>query len=484
MTSNNANSKSKKQRKPRVVNNAIVDLEEIPTEPGINYANWAPFAKPKLKEREIKLMHKRKLLCESIITPHMATSASNVHTQSAVDVDVETIQQRLNRLETQCNEEMKRELCHWNGASFASEKRQHFRSFIQYFSPWKNAFDQYKLKILYQRFYLPLIQHMKELADKHESFSFESALRALFVAKMAVPNSRARHLIQAGIHVIFAEEKVWFLQDIMHQIEGVTSGTKIRQYIVEHLSSISQPPTNSENPPNSPSSNQPEIGNASASGAGTANNNIQTPHVEKKLDVAPDPQSMPPGPLPPTSNALLTEMESHQSRNIATTNMNYMMDQHRYHSDGHNTNTNTNTNTHPNLSASATTSYHGEFASGQSRMHSNNAFSDHWEHDRDEPAMMRMRIPSASSIAFDQEYNHERPVQYNNNSNYNCNAYPFMDHCNDNGSGIHVCHSKHCCNDCVRHCNDWRHCGAMDAYAYSPYHTQSQSARQTRYSPY
>eukprot|EP00484_Ammonia_sp_Unknown_P026661 CAMPEP_0197036298 /NCGR_PEP_ID=MMETSP1384-20130603/13849_1 /TAXON_ID=29189 /ORGANISM="Ammonia sp." /LENGTH=690 /DNA_ID=CAMNT_0042466465 /DNA_START=262 /DNA_END=2334 /DNA_ORIENTATION=+ len=240
-------------RKPRTIKNGIVDIDDVKIEPGVKYENWIPITREKLGEREATLLNKRVELCmhsiATAITDFYHVNESYFHR----NINIEQVKNLNLHIFTdsfinngdaaliaqQCKAKISEHLDCWKGIQRSKKITASFRD---YFKISKNWWDQRKIDITAQHFWIPIINliiqvnntTISQVYSDHSAASREcymqylsaSILDQLFHAMLKMANSRERLLIPAGVFLSFCNEQdgAPFFHELAEHDENALSG--------------------------------------------------------------------------------------------------------------------------------------------------------------------------------------------------------------------------------------------------------------------
>eukprot|EP01084_Bolivina_argentea_P278869 476626_1 len=181
----------KTNRKKRTVKNPLVNTEDITIEPGLNYVNWIPLIKTKLKEREINLTQIRVKLCEDSIM-------SSIHQFTLENLKVFKKQRKppvhiqVGRMETDnleayentidktthniintfnFNESIRQELKIWKGYN-PQNRNAKIQTFTDYYKGGRSWWDTRKTDIIGQHVLIPIAHMVNQFTQKAASEFF------------------------------------------------------------------------------------------------------------------------------------------------------------------------------------------------------------------------------------------------------------------------------------------------------------------------
>eukprot|EP01084_Bolivina_argentea_P012102 22679_1 len=199
----------KKKRKQRIVNNAVVDLNNVSVEPGVNYTNWISITRDKLKKRELSLFSVKKLRIESVVNNELPDCKEKyLITQDIIDHTLQELYDIIDK---------------WSGVNMSRRKKPTNR-YRDYFCIGKNWFDQTKKKIFGTLFWVVIFKHIHNFLDKNSKFFFElHILKGLFEGTVKYSNTKPLPIINGG-SVMCSDE--------MHQyLFHLNNTLKIKQWI-------------------------------------------------------------------------------------------------------------------------------------------------------------------------------------------------------------------------------------------------------------
>eukprot|EP00485_Elphidium_margaritaceum_P007124 CAMPEP_0202709128 /NCGR_PEP_ID=MMETSP1385-20130828/21258_1 /ASSEMBLY_ACC=CAM_ASM_000861 /TAXON_ID=933848 /ORGANISM="Elphidium margaritaceum" /LENGTH=493 /DNA_ID=CAMNT_0049368295 /DNA_START=213 /DNA_END=1694 /DNA_ORIENTATION=+ len=266
---------SQKKRKQRTIKNGIVNVDDIKIDPGDRYQNWIPEVRKKLGEREGILLAKRMEICHQLVRAalhafcaqhrHIVTRWSN-HCMDTIFSAFDALfvgGERVGCIAVDCQRKIESHLHCWKGVQRSKKKTSTFR---EYFRISKNWWDQRKIEITANNFWIPLInviiQTNNQAVDEvcvgpysHllpvlSDYLRTVVLHAFFVGMLKMANSRARLLIPAGVYSLLCVDSgggVAFIQELLaenrQRVTGavtVKGGKNTRQTIIELLKKASE----------------------------------------------------------------------------------------------------------------------------------------------------------------------------------------------------------------------------------------------------
>eukprot|EP01084_Bolivina_argentea_P233761 393641_1 len=253
------------------INNKFIDIEDI-IEPGEKYSNWISIAKRKLRERELSLLISRSKICNKIIISSINHfSASNkerfkkhkdsVHIEldrmnnENISIYTKQVQNKLTATNSaimcKCDQEITNYLTKWNGIQRATET---FHTFPHYFKQSKKWWDQRKIGLLSNHFWLQMFSLISdftkeaasdffcnrffELQHKYARFLNIVIINNLCEGTMKMGNSPDRLIIPAGSYKIFSktDKENVFNNNYINAVNNKYLGNKfIRNQILEEI---------------------------------------------------------------------------------------------------------------------------------------------------------------------------------------------------------------------------------------------------------
>ena len=171
-----ADTMHKKVRQMRTIKNGIVPVDDITIDPGNNFIHWIQPTRDKLSKRESILLQKRIKIIHQIIelslTQFKTENLSNFQQYNNIQIDtMHSINTRLfneyfvngdkaTNIRLKTEKAITKQLEKWRGVQ---RSKKVVKAFRDYFKISKNWFDQKKIEIIADNFYLPIIKLMYQV---------------------------------------------------------------------------------------------------------------------------------------------------------------------------------------------------------------------------------------------------------------------------------------------------------------------------------
>eukprot|EP01083_Nonionella_stella_P019015 52875_1 len=228
-------SPSKRARKPRVINNSIVDLDDVSIGPGTDMKDWLHIAKQKLRKREIILTRQRLRIVDNIIISAFEEFIRS--NTSSFDLLKQVTNISTDHLSSLYKQEIRSELCQamnryinsmtivlskWTTSTRASS------SFRKYFQTIRRSSDVKKTPVMALECWIPIMQMVEEFSKKAAArFSWDhdielqrlytdtlhtSILIALCEGMIKPANTRELSLIPSMAYHVFLSRYNYYLQ--------------------------------------------------------------------------------------------------------------------------------------------------------------------------------------------------------------------------------------------------------------------------------
>eukprot|EP01083_Nonionella_stella_P134644 409603_1 len=224
--------KLKSSRKPRIIKNGIVKVDDVSTAAGVKNINWLNIARLKLIKRELILLHQKQKVLDQVITSAIQTFAnqntkrfrfSPLHAcrviyDSQIKHKLVLVSSVIMR---QCSQSLAIVLMNWRGYKPDTESA----SFRHYFKHCRCWFDAKKSSTIAIHFWTPIMIIIDEFVAKTATRLFGNQtmqnrtvyqtfcdslnaliLQSVFEAKLKVPNTRSLWLVAASSYSVFLEE--------------------------------------------------------------------------------------------------------------------------------------------------------------------------------------------------------------------------------------------------------------------------------------
>eukprot|EP01083_Nonionella_stella_P125193 378601_1 len=228
-------SPSKRARKPRVINNSIVDIDDVSIAPGTDMKDWLHIAKQKLRKREIILTRQRLRIVDNIIISAFEQFIRS--NMSSFDLLKQVTNIRTDHLSSLYKQEIRTELCQIMNQyiqsittvlSKWSTSRRTTSSFRKYFQSVRRSSDVKKTPVMALECWIPIMQMVEEFSKKAAArFSWDhdielqrlytdtlntSILIALCEGMIKPANTRELSLIPSMAYHIFLSKYNYYLR--------------------------------------------------------------------------------------------------------------------------------------------------------------------------------------------------------------------------------------------------------------------------------
>eukprot|EP01083_Nonionella_stella_P150209 478127_1 len=247
----------KSSRKPRIINNGIVAVDDVSIAAGVKNINWLRIARYKLLQRELILLRKKQKVLDRVImnTLQTFTNETTKHFRfspfhACVEIYQSQIQHKLVTVECaimrQCAQSIANILRNWKGFKPDSQSP----SFRYYFKHSRGWFDVKKASIIASDFWIPILTIIREFVEKTAARLFENKkctahdtyceclnaviLKSLFESELKVPNARKMWLVAASSYSVFLGE---YNNDLLIGVAlgSTTKNREIRRKYLECL---------------------------------------------------------------------------------------------------------------------------------------------------------------------------------------------------------------------------------------------------------
>eukprot|EP01083_Nonionella_stella_P026964 74199_1 len=248
----------KKAKKPRVIKNSIVDLDDVRIAPGTAMKDWLLISKRKLREREIRLTRQRLRICDNIIISALqefvVTNANrfdllkqvaNISTDHLYTLYKDEIRAQMCQVMNQYIKSMTIVLTKWPGSKRAVS------SFRKYFQTVRRSSDVKKSPVMALECWIPIMQILEEFSKKAAAqFSWDhdidlqrlysNSLHTLILAHLCEgmikpANTRTLSLIPSMAYQIFLSKYNYYLQIEVPDRFAPHQHKRIRKQYVECL---------------------------------------------------------------------------------------------------------------------------------------------------------------------------------------------------------------------------------------------------------
>eukprot|EP01083_Nonionella_stella_P000128 374_1 len=221
--------KLKSSRKPRIIKNGIVKVDDVSIAAGLKNINWLNIARLKLIKRELILLHQKQKVLDQVITSAIQTFAnqntkrfrfSPLHAcrviyDSQIKHKLVTVSSVIMR---QCSHSIAILLMNWKGYK-PDTKSASFRYYFKHCRIW---FDGKKSPTIATHFWTPIMIIIHEFVAKTAARLFGNQnrtvyqpfcdslnaliLQSVFEAQLKVANTRSMWLVAASSYSVFLEE--------------------------------------------------------------------------------------------------------------------------------------------------------------------------------------------------------------------------------------------------------------------------------------
>jgi len=257
-------------RKDRVVKNSLVDLDDVSIPPGIEYQNWTPLVKTKIKKREMQLMARRMIAFREILNSSIQQfSLQNrryfVEQRGKTTIRVDRMERanlrmsnewfdddKLRRVLSECGQQIDITLRNWRGVRNSQKIRECTVSFRTYFNIAKNWFDQIKSNEMTIHFWIPILSSIDhftrgaaalffcdrfpDLQRLYSRYLRLLVLRHLVIGRVRVPNTKAVLLVSAGCYAKSRlKGKRWLFQEFVTESARKMNSTELRRQTLDRI---------------------------------------------------------------------------------------------------------------------------------------------------------------------------------------------------------------------------------------------------------
>eukprot|EP01083_Nonionella_stella_P300510 1026405_1 len=221
--------KLKSSRKPRIIKNGIVKVDDVSIAAGSKNINWLNIARLKLMKRELILLHQKQKVLDQVITDAIQTFANQNTTRfrfsplhacrviydSQIKHKLVTVSSVIMR---QCSHSIAILLMNWKGYK-PDTKSASFRYYFKHCRIW---FDGKKSPTIATHFWTPIMIIIHEFVAKTAARLFGNPIRtvyktfcdslnalilqSVFEAQLKVANTRSMWLVAASSYSVFLEE--------------------------------------------------------------------------------------------------------------------------------------------------------------------------------------------------------------------------------------------------------------------------------------
>eukprot|EP01083_Nonionella_stella_P026965 74200_1 len=228
----------KKAKKPRVIKNSIVDLDDVRIAPGTAMKDWLLISKRKLREREIRLTRQRLRICDNIIIS--ALQEFVVTNANRFDLLKQVANISTDHLYTLYKDEIRAQMC-----------QRAVSSFRKYFQTVRRSSDVKKSPVMALECWIPIMQILEEFSKKAAAqFSWDhdidlqrlysNSLHTLILAHLCEgmikpANTRTLSLIPSMAYQIFLSKYNYYLQIEVPDRFAPHQHKRIRKQYVECL---------------------------------------------------------------------------------------------------------------------------------------------------------------------------------------------------------------------------------------------------------
>eukprot|EP01084_Bolivina_argentea_P221910 375727_1 len=170
----------KTQKRKRTVRNALVDIDSVSVQPGLNYTNWIKLSKHQLKEREFKVIKLKINKIQFIVNNECETHDFRIKQ--------EIIDSALNQLRNKIDQ--------WNGVNVNRTKAS-LSIYANYFIISKKWWDNQKRSIYGDIFWLKVLQSTQQFVKDDLKLLLQIII-VLLNSKFECPNTKPCPLISTS----------------------------------------------------------------------------------------------------------------------------------------------------------------------------------------------------------------------------------------------------------------------------------------------
>eukprot|EP01084_Bolivina_argentea_P221912 375730_1 len=210
----------KTQKRKRTVRNAIVDIDSVSVQPGMNYSNWAKLSKQQLKERELTLLKLKINKIQSIVNNECKVHNFAIK-QDIIDATINTLGNKIDA---------------WNGVNINRTKSSLY-IYANYFNIGKKWWDNQKRSIYGDIFWLQVFQFTQQFV-KDDLQLLLKIINICFYSKFECPNTKPCPLISTST-LIYSNQIHKYLYNKHHSL-NITQWLDDNEYSTQKAKIIIQ----------------------------------------------------------------------------------------------------------------------------------------------------------------------------------------------------------------------------------------------------